>query len=271
MTPRRRRRILAALILLHLAGAAATAYLVRNAWPDPKVIAFLAMFLADASLTGLWAGLSRRSLPRRMALAGAGAGYLVALPLLFTNGYGPSMMMFATLAMLSLVPGFLVATALRTFQPKLRLVSTDETVADGARLQVSIRFLFAFTAGVAMLLMILQSVEKHVQEPNLLASLILPLSYGWICCVVALAALMPRKAGLSTGAAVALCSLVGVLPAHYLGAVFEKLSDPIPWVVLAGADAAIIAATLHIVRWCGYRLVPRAALPESAISHPIEA
>jgi hypothetical protein len=57
---------------------------------------------------------------------------------------------------------------------------------------------------------------------------------------------------------------VGAVPSYYLGALDPKLRDPTAWALMAGAVAAIIAATLLIVRWCGYRLVPRESRAEVA-------
>ena len=255
MTSQRRRFILGGLLAVHLAAGLASAFAVRSPWPATSVVVFLAMFLADASLTGFWAGFSTRSLRVRLAIAAGGWGYLMLLPIFTEHGYGHELLMFALLVSLSMLPGFVVAAAMRFFRPQLRLAL--QPPGTSGQLQVSIRFFFGFTAAVSVLLMFFQLVETHAKNAELLAGLTLPLSYGWICCVVALAILAPRKIVASTLAAVAVCPLAGAIPAHYLGSTLPNLRSPYPWAAMAGAVAAIIAVTLLVVRRCGYRLVPR--------------
>lgn len=266
MTSRRRRSILGGLLAAHLAAGVTSALAVRggSSWPAINVIVFLTLFLADASLIGFWAGFSMRSLRARLAIVAVGWGYLMLLPIFTEHGYGPDLLMFALLVSLSMLPGFVVAAAMRFFRPQLRLALQPE--GERGQLQVSIRFMFAFTAAVAVLLMFFQLVQTHAKDAEVIAGLMLPLSYGWICCVVALAILAPRKIVASALAAVAVCPLAGAIPAHYLGSVAPELRDPYPWAAMAGADAAIIAATLLVVRWCGYRLVGRETLVAAAAS-----
>lgn len=267
MTAQRRRQILGALFALHIAAGPASSYLVYfgSVWPSASVVGFLALFLADASLIGLWAGISEASPWRRAALAAAGSGYLILLPCFSRcSVHGSDMLMFAGLATLSLLPGLLVATLLRRVRPGMRLTLTDERPADLRHLQVSIRFLFAFTAAVAVLLIIFQSIQQHVESIQGAVSFVLPLSYGWICCVVAIAVLAPQKVFASTCAAIVVCPLVGAVPSYYLGALDPNLRELTAWALMAGADAAFIAATLLVVRWCGYRLVPRESLVKVA-------
>ena len=273
MIAQRRRRILGSLLALHIAAGPASSYLIRfgGGWPSASVVGFVALFLADASLVGFWAGLNENPTWRRAAVAAAGSGYLILLPYFSGRSAQSDLLLFAGLATFSLLPGFLVATLLRRVRPGLRLALTDVRPADLRHLQVSTRFLFGFTAAVAVLLMIFQSVQRHVESTEISLSLIVALSYGWICCVVALAVLVPRKAGASTCAAIAVCPLAGAIPTYYLGTLQPNLYQPVAWAAMAGADAAIIAATLLVVRWCGYRLVPRETIvdvaPAGAISN----
>src|SRR5690348_4448875 len=111
MTAQRRRRILRSLFALHIAAGPASSYLVRigDVWPSASVVSFLALFLADASLVGLWTGTSEASPLRRAAVAAAGSGYLILLPYFSAHGVrGSDLLMFAGLATFSLLPGLLV-------------------------------------------------------------------------------------------------------------------------------------------------------------------
>ncbi len=258
MTLKRRRSILGGLLAVHFAAGPAGAFAVRSndSWPATSVIVFLALLLADASLIGFWAGFSARSLRVRLAIVAVVWGYLMLLSIFTKHGNGHDLLTFALLVSLSMLPGFVVAAAMRFFRPQFRLELQPE--GDRARLQVSIRFLFGFTAAVAVLLMCFRLVEAHAKDAGVIVGLTVPLSYGWICCVVSLAILAPRKIGLSALAAVAACPLAGAVPAHYLGSAVPELRNPYPWAAMAGAVAAMIAATLLVVRQCGYRLVPRA-------------
>ncbi|MEX2561127.1 MAG: hypothetical protein WD403_14485, partial [Pirellulales bacterium] len=166
ITPARRERILYVLVAAHVVFGVVSARLVDpQPSPTPGTVLFVAYFFSAAGLLGLWAALSLVSPLRRLGGTALGILYLGLLPWLSAEPPpGDDAGFFLLLAALSAAPPFLAATIFGRFKPRLRLVSAGELTDSRSPVQITIRFLFCFTAAFAALLTVFEVVGKHRNE-----------------------------------------------------------------------------------------------------------
>ena len=274
MTPDRRRRVVALLVLVHLVVFSGSVLWNRltgpQAWAEPVVT--WAVFLSELGLLSIWAGLGRRRWFPSLALIGllSFAVISVQIPSAFRAAdqarLASLLWMSSLLAVSTMIfPVVLSLTVARRLGWRLVLFSPGPPPA-GAPLRFSIRHLLGLTAVVAGFLSAAYYLRAPAtfEEQSLaspagtspfglgvvlgiipLSLLVTPLLGVWACLGVGRPGLRLLVAGFFSVA-------LGSLPGYCFGG---HVAD---YALVAGTtllQLAIVAASLLVFRAVGYRLV----------------
>lgn len=292
MTPARRRKVVALLVLVHV--AVFTGLVVWNSssgasqtWADQAVNG--AVLVSELGLLSVWAGLGRGRWLPRVAVSGTLSLAMVCISMSWRIGVSGWMTLIELLwvgsvaILMMMVPVVLALAVVRRLGWRLVLFSS-EPPPGGPPLRFSVRHLLALTAVAAGFLSAayyvrpLATFEQHallsprgtsawriVVVPGviLLSFLAAPLLAVWACLGVGRPGLRLLVAGFFTLA-------LGSLPGYCFGGDFADYARLAGTTVL---QLAIIAASLLVFRAVGYRLVRHppegdAARPRAAHEEP---
>ena len=245
----RRRAALSVLLIIH---AAAGIYLgaVSPATPAILMAFFLAVVFCQASLVGLWSGLSAQHGMLRLVGLIAGAAFLAIECNLGIGQLSLEIAFFAALPCV-LVAG--MTWVARRYKGKLSRLDSGQSEKTEA-LQFSIRHLLLLTFAVACLVAVGKTLAPVTRGLDILAQITV-LGVGYT--VVALTSIW---AVLGTGRPMLRSPFV-VLMAAVAGAVSGYTADAGRdlwfWASVNGLQTIFLVATLWVVRAAGYRFVAK--------------
>jgi hypothetical protein len=240
--------IVAGLLLVWFARHSTAAYPIA-------LFGLFALVFAEAGLIGFWGGLSAirlvfRLLAVLLATLYLWAVFVVALP----EGKNPSA--FLVIA-LTAVPILVVLVFLRHSRRRLRLAHLANKSPSSEGFQFSIRHLLLVTALVATVLGIGRGIRSNSgTQSDAVGVATFPPCFIMVQLATLWAALgigrpIPRLA-----VVVPMALIVGAIPSFYLPRPTEvAILQLFIWPAIVGLQAIITAASLLVVRSCGWRLV----------------
>ena len=240
--------IVAGLVLAWTGIPAATAFPIA-------LFGLFPLVFAEAGLIGFWGGLSAIRLVFRLFAVLAATLYLWAVFVVPIRG-GDIYAVLPVIA-LTVVPIIVVLVVLRHSRRKLRLVDVASAGPASEGFQFSIRHLLLATAIVAVVLGIGRGVRTiGIAQSNMVAMATFPPCFIMVELATLWAALglgrpLPRLA-----VVVPTAFVVGAVPVFYL----PDLPGQETWryfilPIIVTIQAIITAASLLVVRSCGWRLV----------------
>ncbi len=250
------------LVAVHVVGGLLMAWYVKTHRLSPASnwisTGLLALVLAQAGLIGVWGGLSTIRLALRLPAVVAATALAWAV-LLIVNSMA---MLFDFLNItLTAVPIFVVLSVLRYSRRRLRLAHLANESPSAKGFQFSIRHLLLATAIVAVVLGISRAVRASL---NTQSGIVLVGVYPPCGVVVELATLW---AALGMGRPT--LRLVVIVPAAFVVGIPTLGWMWMPFSAHFGLQAIITAASLLVVRSCGWRMVSGAEINEiTAIPAP---
>ncbi len=239
------------------------------AWPTRGITAFagfpihivglFALIFAEAGLIGVWGGLGAARLARRLPAVIAATVYLWAVLVMAMPTEGQR---FSTFLIIALTAGtiLVVLSGLRNSRRRLRLAHLANESPASEGFQFSIRHLLLATAAVAVVMAIGRGIRTITdrQWENTLAAAIFPSCFIMVDLATLWAALGIGRPTLRLAVVVPTAFVVGMLPMYYLEGMGLSGGRFVVWSAFVGFQAIIMAASLLVVRSCGWRLVRQA-------------
>jgi len=231
----------------------------------PLMIALDALVFAEAGLLGIWVALGTarplRWVPVVLAItAYLGAVLVTAYHSWQTDTIAKHLLLEIALPTFSLL---FILSVMRHGQRRLRLTHSAVWSTTCAGLQFSIRHVLLATAVVAVVLGMGRGISTFadmVGKGAFLAEARLELFVATLSPCLIVVDLATLWAALGTGrppprlaVVLPMAFVVGTIPIYYLGN--EDSSSFVVWSVIFGLQAIITAASLLVVRSCGWRLV----------------
>jgi hypothetical protein len=240
-----RSRLLAALLAVHVAGVILAAICSADVVAVSSHL-LLAVVFCQTSMVGMWAGLANFNAYGR--LLGLAVGCVVLWAILGWGIGDPGPEVFVLVAVAAGVVA-LAAWLVRLFKARLGLAG-EQAAREG--LQFTIRHLLLLTFAIACLLTVGRVLAPFVRGVDMMASLVV---LGLCFAAVALAA-MWAMLGLGRPL-LRLVPVIGVAGASgYIGYIALDEGDGLFWITLPVLQAALLLASLAVIRKCGYRLLP---------------
>jgi hypothetical protein len=295
MSHRKRQFVLFSLALAHVLAGMTAVYLARPLGygfrTEIKQMFPEGLVFASASLLGIWIAMGTTSLRIRLGSSALGSlftGYLYMLirshhlrawfsptwtlrPAFLTHGrvsyagapvpvFSPAWLeaFFPSVLIMSSVAAFVAALLRLERRFELRLTDCGHSSSGAAPFQFSLRTLLLFALAVGSVCSIARAT--HSQESNV-TLLILGLSLSFAAATGAVSWTILATTSLLRRCFLAMLAAGGnaLLLAYCYGDLTPLMLRS--YVALAVSHALCVALSLLIVRWCGYRLLPKTPLP----------
>lgn len=216
------------------------------------IVALISLMFADVGLVGIWGGVGLTRLAWRVPAVVAATAYVGTVPIAIVDGRVGTDLAFLGVLSLSALTTLVVVGGLRHSRLKLRLIEQANVSPPSKGFQFSIRHLLLATAIVATVLGLGQVVRAFAGEwqGSLLAAITL------LCFALLQLAMLWASLGIGRPAprlaVVAPASfMLGAIPVFYLR---RHTQQKLAFVICIGLSAVITAASLLVVRSCGWRL-----------------
>ena len=226
-------------------------------------VGLLAIIFADTGLIGLWGGLSSARLAWRLPVIFSAILYLWVIlsdtfdvwAVLSLDTFDLTSLEFLVIA-LSNVAIVMVLVGLRYSPLRLRLAHFPNESHSPLGFQFSIRSLLLVTATVAVVLGIGRGADaiKHIY-PDAHFAVIFPLGIISVTLAVLWATLGKGRLLHRLMVVLPAAFVVGTIPTFYETSFEANWRELIVWPSVFGFQAIITAASLLVVRSCGWRLV----------------
>ena len=295
MSARKRQFVLLSLVLIHVLAGMTAVYLtrplgygfrseIRQMFPEGLVF-------ASASLLGVWIAMGTARLRIRLGCSALGSLFTAYLYMLIRSHhlrawFSPTMTLrpaflthgrvsyagapvavfsaawleawFLSVLIVASVAAFVAGPLRLQRRFDLRLTGVGHSSPGAAPFQFSLRTLLLFALAAGSMCSIVRA--SHSQEIGL-TLLILDLSLGFAAATGAV--LWTTLATTSLLRRCFLAVLAAGANALLLAYCFSDLTPLMLWsyVALAASHALFVAVSLLVVRWCGYRLLPKTPLP----------
>lgn len=243
--PSHARRGIGWLIVAHIAVGAVGACLTGDS-PTLPGAAFIGIVMGQACLIGIWDGLGLTPWWRRAIGAAVGVTYLFVL-----LGFGVAELNLEVFLVVALTAA-LAAMPLLIARFFFRIVACADSlpVAGMGRIQFSIRDLMILTFVVACLATVGKWLQPQLPHGDTLFSLL------QFCISFGVVGVLPVWLVLATKRPVLFS--IGLVPAGaFAGYCLARLTNDrvSVWVTAVAAEALVVAASLLVIRSCGYRLM----------------
>jgi len=232
-------------------------------WNYPTTFCLFALVLAEGGLLGIWGALgTSRLLWRALVVITTTACIWSVFLFLATQGIWDSWDRWYS-AQIAFQPAFiaLILSRLRYGRYRLCLTRSITCSPSAERLQFTIQHILVITLAVAVLLAIgpaCRTLAEKTQEDREFSLSVAVISPCLISVALAMlwGALGIGRPTARLAVAVPAAFLVGFIPPFYLIMIFENgWRDYAIWSAIFGLQAIITAASLLVVRSCGWRLV----------------
>jgi hypothetical protein len=227
----------------------------------------LTLVLAQAGLIGVWGGLSTIRLALRLPAVVAATA--LAWAVLFIMNPMAKLFDFLNIT-LTVMPILVVLSVKRYSRGRLRLAHLANESPAAKRFQFSIRHLLLATAVVAVLLGIGGGVRTFINtHGSIMAVAILSPFFVMVELATLWAALGVGKPTLRLAVVVPTAFVIGTVPMYYFYGRLVGQGFGWMWMLLSGmfgCHAIISAASLLVVRSCGWRMLSGAEV--TAIPNP---
>jgi hypothetical protein len=258
------------LIVLHLVGVPYLSHLsAGHYWPHLSAVAAHAAQGADAALVGLWAALGRTPIWLRFPVAIVALTGLWLSMALDPNSSSTVAMRWNLLY--ACLPAIAVFGAIRCFRWQNKRVYVYRDMQSPERFQLTIKQLLILTTAVAVVFAIGRGLYVSNHTGGIGYMFARPIVTSSCSAAVGLAVFW---AALGIGRP--LWRLLLVVPASGLVGFVPPLYHPwvapvaIDWVRMMWIEAAITAATLLVVRSCGWRLCIAVTDPNQLAANKLE-
>lgn len=221
------------------------------------------VLLAQLMLLAVWLGLGRCELHWRLIATALGCAWLTTwacLPQIATQATAERWHLLFGMSLGSVAVWAGVFFAVRRFKADLQIATPGRQVPVETRWQFSILHLLIVTAVVAIVLGLAQGAEAGRQDSegwgNLVASALMIVTFLINLYCAVWATLGEARIGWRLGLVVLVAVLLGVAISLPSGIQLLGWWLFAAMVVVMTAPTLIVAASLLVVRSCGYRLVP---------------
>jgi hypothetical protein len=250
MVPSRLKILL--LLAIHVGVGLLLASVARRHMDELSIqfIGLFALVFADAGLIGVWGGLSTTRLAWRLPAVIAAIVYQCAI--LIRAQHNDSILLLS--AGLTTGTILVVLSGLRRSRRKLRITYLVNELSASEGFQFSIRHLLLVTAIVAVVL----GIGRGIRNIRFMGSDILFVAIFTPCFITVelatlWAALGNGRPMLRLALVVPTAFIIGIMPIYCLGA--PGWFNFIIWPIIMGLQAIFTAASLLVIRSCGWRLV----------------
>ena len=242
------------LVLGHVVFGLLLAWTAHRTDADLAFFGLFTLIFTEAGLIGIGGGLSSARLAWRLSFVTVGTVYLWAVPIM--AGRGKETSVFLVIALTAL-PILVILRVLRHNRGQLRMAHLSSKPPVSESFQSLICHLLLATTVVGLLLGFGQGV-RAISNTNTdtVAVVVFPVCFILVELATLWASLgigrpIPRLA-----VVVPTAFVVGAIPVYYLEDVgHAKLGRFIIWSAAVGLQSIITAASLLVVRSCGWRLV----------------
>ena len=239
-------------LVLGLAMAAIPSLLPRVRIPDELELFFLSLIISEVLLLGAWAGFAPVGWWLRLAGAVTGVAWLGGISLL-AAGEKQINSFLEVAGMLSICTAVIAAGCLvcRRFVARLVQRSHWPVPSVSQELQFSVRSLIGLTALVAGLLALGRMLAPFKGWNFAVAAVIFSILLIVAAAMVLWAGLGPGRVSVRAPAMLLGMTALGFLPPYYNGGPPKYWI----WALMTFVTGLYAAASLLVVRGCGYRLV----------------
>lgn len=256
---------------LVIAAALAIAFINSHRFAADQGLFFAIMLgssIAEAGLIGLWAGLANTRLPKRLAGALAGGGAVYAVPWFALQMWSGRASLenwlfpvVSSIGPLLAIGAFSAVLRRRRFSVE-RLIE-ERMYCNRRGVRFSLSHLFAITLVAAVLFALVREIRSNLPGPP--DALRLSLAAAFNALLFVLHTQICLWSALGTGRSLVRLSAIALSTAIAAGigglASGGKVHDFQSSVGVIGVFSTLVAGSLWILRWFGYRLTRRSMPP----------